>query len=74
MEYESPSARRPDPLMGWTSSADTLNQVRLTFDTLDAALEFAGTKGWEAVLLPAHQRKITPRNYTDNFRYVPPQE
>src|SRR5258708_5626570 len=31
LEYEPASKRQPDPLMGWTSALDTLNQVRLRF-------------------------------------------
>ncbi|MFQ5776155.1 MAG: NADH dehydrogenase ubiquinone Fe-S protein 4, partial [Kiloniellaceae bacterium] len=32
VEFEPEAAREPEPLMGWTSSADTKGQVRLWFD------------------------------------------
>ena len=38
LEYEPQSPRVPDPLMGWSSARDTLNQVQLRFDTLDEAV------------------------------------
>ena len=37
LEYAPASEREVDPLMGWTSSGDTQAQVRLQFDTLEAA-------------------------------------
>ena len=38
LEYEQATQRVPDPLMGWSSAADTLNQVSLRFDTLEEAI------------------------------------
>jgi len=38
LEFAPASARSVDPLMGWTTSGDTQSQVRLTFDSKDAAL------------------------------------
>lgn len=63
--------RHPDPVMGWTSCADTDGEVRMTFPSLNEALEFAQKNGMEAIVLPSHDRKVRPRNYADNFRYVP---
>ena len=37
--------REPDPLMGWTSAEDTLNEVRLNFATLEEAIAFAEKHG-----------------------------
>ncbi len=72
LEYEPTSKRAPEDLMGWTSSSDTLNQVKLKFDTQAEAIEFAKKKGWQYMLPPAHKRKSRPRSYMDNFKYVPP--
>jgi ETC complex I subunit conserved region len=71
LEYELESARVPDPLMGWASSTDTYNQVRLKFDTCDEAMTFANSKGWVVTVLPSQDRIIIPRNYVDNFKYIP---
>jgi len=73
METEPESARRPEDLMGWTSSEDTLNQIRLSFDTLEDAISHATVKGWAYVVTAPQQRKLRPRNYGDNFRYIPEQ-
>jgi hypothetical protein len=74
LEYELPSKRAPEPLMGWTASEDTLNQVRLKFATKEEAVAFAGKKGWVCDVAEPHERRVTPRNYVDNFRYIPPEE
>ncbi len=65
-DIETP--RRPEPLMGWTSSGDTLNQIRLTFETKEDAIAFAERKGWDYVVSNEPVRRVRPRNYPDNFR------
>ena len=71
MEYVLTSARRPEELMGWTSSKDTLNQVKLKFETLEHAIDFATKKGWTYSVQDTQERRIVPKNYVDNFKYVP---
>ena len=72
LEYETETARTPEHMMGWTSSGDTFNQVRLKFPTLDEAIAFAQQKQWAYDIEQPHQRRVTPRNYVDNFRWDPP--
>ena len=74
LEYELKSARRPENIMGWTCSDDTLNQVRLNFPTMDEAVAYALKEGWGYTLQPAQDRIVLPRNYVDNFKYVPPED
>ena len=73
LEYELETTRRPDPLMGWATSADTNNQVKLYFDDVTQAQEYATRKGWQFVVLPEQARVLKPRNYVDNFKYKPVQ-
>lgn len=72
LEYEIETPRRPEPLMGWISSGDTLNQVRLRFETKEEAIAFAQKKGWEFTVQDAATRRVRPRNYADNFRHDRP--
>lgn len=74
LEYEPESPRRPEPLMGWTSANDTLNQVQMKFESKDAAIAFAESRGWEYAVSEPHVRKMKPRNYIDNFKYRPTEE
>jgi hypothetical protein len=55
--------------MGWSSAADTLNEVRLRFDTLDEAVAFAGKHELEYALEEPHARTPKAKSYADNFRY-----
>ena len=69
LEFTPESARDVDPLMGWTGSADTQSQVRLTFDSKDAALAYAREHGIEALVFEPKPRRpnIRPRGYGENF-------
>src|SRR5579863_9425367 len=69
LEYEPASRRDPDPLMGWSSAKDTLNEVRLRFDTLEEALSFAKKLDLEYTLIATQTRTPKPKSYADNFRY-----
>jgi hypothetical protein len=73
LQYEIATPRRPEPLMGWTSSDDTLNQVKLSFASQPDAIAFAEREGFDyTVETPKPPRLVRPRNYADNFRYAPP--
>ena len=41
LEFEPDSARRSDPLMGWTQTTDMNGQVRLSFESSDEAVAYA---------------------------------
>ncbi len=71
LEYELKTPRRPEDLMGWTSSGDTLNQVQLRFPSREAAVAFAEGNGWEYSVSLAHEKTVRPRSYLDNFKYRP---
>ncbi len=71
LEYEPETRRQPENLMGWTSSGDTLNQVKLKFASAEDAIAFAENKGWAYTVLPTQERIVKPRNYVDNFKYIP---
>ena len=74
LEYELETKRQPEHLMGWTSSGDTLNQVRLKFKTADDAVAYAEARGWDYTVLTPQERRVVPRNYVDNFKYIPPED
>ncbi len=71
LEYETKTSREIEPLMGWTSSKDTLNQVEIDFATRADAIAFAQKKGWNYTLLAENTRRLKPRSYSDNFKYIP---
>ena len=69
LEFSPEAPRQVDPLMGWTSSGDMNSQVRLRFDSREAAESYARENGLDAVVLESKQRKpnIRPRGYGENF-------
>ena len=69
LEFEQASRRQAEPLMGWISAADTLNQIRLQFDTLDEAKAYADKRGLDYSIEEPHGRTLKPKAYADNFKY-----
>lgn len=69
LEYEPATPRVPEALMGWSSAGDTLNQVRLSFATLDEAIAFARKRGLDYAVIEPQQRTLKQKSYADNFRY-----
>jgi hypothetical protein len=71
LEYDLVTKRAPESMMGWIASNDTLNQVKLQFDTAEQAIAYATKMGWKFALNEPHSRTIKGRTYLDNFKYVP---
>ena len=69
LEFAPAMAREVDPLMGWTGSADTQAQVRLSFATWEAAEAYARDRGIEAAVTQPQARKpnVRVRGYGENF-------
>ena len=69
LEFAPEQAREVDPLMGWTSSAETQTQVRLRFDSREAAEQYATARGIEFDVAEPKARKplIRQRGYGENF-------
>ena len=68
LEYEPEHKKIRDPLMGWTGSDDMRQQIRLSFETQEAAIAYAEAQGipYDLEISPARTRK--PKAYADNFR------
>jgi hypothetical protein len=69
LAYEPATRRQPEPLMGWTSARDTLNEVQLRFDTMEEAVAFATKNALDYTVIPAQESVEKPKSYADNFRY-----
>ena len=64
-----PAPKEIDPLMGWTSSRDTMQQVQLQFATLEEAKSYAEKNGWRYTVELPNVRHVRPKAYADNFAY-----
>ena len=70
LDWHSNEREQNDPLMGWWGSHNTQSQVRLSFDTKEAAVAYADSNGFAyEVEVPPAPKPIKPKIYADNFRY-----
>ena len=69
LEHEASAPRTIDPLMGWTSSADTRAQVQLSFDKLEEAVAYAERNGIAYRVESPKTRKAIRKSYADNFKF-----
>jgi lysylphosphatidylglycerol synthetase-like protein (DUF2156 family) len=69
LEHAPAAAAEIDPLMGWTSSADTGKQVKLWFATKEAAIAYAERMGLAYTLVEPTNRKHIKKSYADNFKF-----
>jgi hypothetical protein len=68
LELERQEALRPDPLTGWNGSGDTNPQVRITFESKDAAIAYCDRHGLQHHVVPAPPVRMKIQAYADNFR------
>jgi len=68
LEFESKDRQRHDPVTGWIGSADTQQQVRLTFPTMEAAVDYATREGITYEIRRGSERKLIIQAYADNFK------
>ncbi len=72
LEFVQDQARRIEPLMGWTSSGDTKQQLRLWFDTREEGEAYCQRNAIMVAVEEPHKRKVVPKAYADNFAYHRP--
>lgn len=65
--HEPAGPRSIEPLMGYTSSSDMRQQVRLSFDTQEEAEAYAQRNGIPYVVQPAYDPTPKRVSYSDNF-------
>ena len=69
LEHEQESPRASDPLMGWTSTSDTITQVKLNFATREEAEAYARNKGIAFVVQIETPVRLHKKTYSDNFKF-----
>ncbi|MGO4705315.1 ETC complex I subunit [Microvirga sp. 2MCAF38] len=67
--FEQDKPREIEPLMGWTSSADTRQQLRLSFDTEEEAVAYARREGIPYRVEEPQEVKRRTMSYSDNFKF-----
>jgi hypothetical protein len=70
LEHEAAAPRTVDPLMGWTSSGDMRQQVKLTFETKEEAIAYAEREGLAYTVMPeVPAGRVVKKSYSDNFKF-----
>ena len=69
LEFDQDKPREIEPLMGWTSSGDTRQQVRLWFDTKEEAIAYAQREGIAYRVEEPQDVKRRLMAYSDNFKF-----
>src|SRR5579871_4507910 len=70
LDFEPEQPRTVEPLMGWTSSGDMKQQVRLSFETKEEAIAYCERNG---IAFQVFETKPAPRarmSYADNFSFT----
>jgi hypothetical protein len=69
LDFEPEQPREIEPLMGWTSSGDMRQQVRLRFDTAEEAVAYCERDGIAYQLFTPKPETRPILSYSDNFAF-----
>ena len=67
LDFEPEEPRQVEPLMGWTSSGDMKQQLRLRFETKDEAIAYCERHGIPFQVSEPNERARHGLSYADNF-------
>ena len=56
-----------NPLMGWETSTDTLEEVILKFTTKEQAIEYAENNNISYTVIDPKKKEFVIKSYADNF-------
>ncbi len=70
LEFDPTAARVVEPLMGWTASADTRQQLRINFESEADAIAYCERHAIAYQVREPRERRVRPKVYADNFSYA----
>ena len=70
LDYEPEQPRAVEPLMGWTSSGDMRQQVRLRFATPEEAVAYCERHGIAYQVAESKSVARKGLSYSDNFAFT----
>jgi hypothetical protein len=70
LDYEPEAPKALEPLMGYTSSGDMAQQVRLGFETREQAEAYARRNGLAYRVIEPKESKPKRLSYSDNFKFA----
>jgi hypothetical protein len=69
LEYAPSAHKFVEPLMGWTGSTDTNEQVVIDFEDKESAIAFCETNKIDYTVFEPKNRKLHLKAYAENFSY-----
>jgi len=69
LDFEPEAPRRVEPLMGWTSSSDMRQQLRLRFESKEDAVAYCERNKLAYEVFDAALLKRRTMSYADNFSF-----
>ena len=67
VEYVDKNSEEKDSLMGWNSSLDTQNQIKIFFETKEQAIAWAKNNNYQFYVEEPKIKKIKLKSYASNF-------
>tara|TARA_R100001086_G_scaffold244264_1_gene173837 strand:+ start:3321 stop:3698 length:378 start_codon:yes stop_codon:yes gene_type:complete len=67
LELETNADRSIDPLMGWTSTDSTEQQIRMGFNSREDAIAYCEREGLNFQVVTPREPKRVIKTYADNF-------
>lgn len=68
LEFVKNNDKSIEGVMGWTSSDDMLQEVKMKFPTKEAAIDFARNNNYIFEVLEPKLKTPVKRSYADNFK------
>jgi hypothetical protein len=69
LDFEPEEPRTVEPLMGWTSSGDMRQQLRLRFETKEEAIAYCERHGIAFQVFESVRAPRRGMSYSDNFAF-----
>ena len=69
LDFEPETPPKVEPLMGWTSSEDMRQQLRLRFDSKEEAVDYCERRGIPYQVTESVLPKRQIMSYADNFSF-----
>ncbi len=72
LQFDAETPRTSEPLMGWTSSRDTRQQIKMRFNSKEDAVAYAEREGIAFSVQEANAArpgKRPKKSYADNFKF-----
>ncbi len=69
LQFDQEKPRTKEPLMGWTSSSDMKQQIKLRFKSKEDAIAYATREGLAYRVAEQHTPRRSKKAYADNFKF-----